>query len=198
MYGEREYYTPYDTQRRRRRRQRMLESALPCALIAALVITVFFTLGHEGARVEMASKRAKLFSRSMGVNLAASTPGSEGDSARAAGVRGVWLQQQQQQQQGGEAGHSAGQPQPPPTAAGQPQGGMQRELPRAALDAAQQPPAGAEREKGAHELSTRRAAGGEVAGLLRGAAHESFVAARGEHDARRRGRGESAALSPLS
>ena len=36
------------TQRRRSRRQRLLETALPCALVAALLITALFTVGHMG------------------------------------------------------------------------------------------------------------------------------------------------------
>ena len=36
------------TQRRRLRRQRLIETALPCALVAALLIAGVFTIGHLG------------------------------------------------------------------------------------------------------------------------------------------------------
>ena len=46
------------TQKRRLRRQRMIETALPCALVAALLVAAAFTVGHVGAKAR-AMERAR-------------------------------------------------------------------------------------------------------------------------------------------
>jgi cell division protein FtsN len=46
------------TQKRRMRRQRILEIALPCAIIAALIITMFCTVSHASARARTRAARA--------------------------------------------------------------------------------------------------------------------------------------------
>ena len=39
------------TQKRRLRRQRILETALPCAIVSALLVAAVFTVGHVGVYV---------------------------------------------------------------------------------------------------------------------------------------------------
>ena len=46
----------HSTQKRRLRRQRFLETALPCALIAALLVAAVFTVGHVGAQTRNAAR----------------------------------------------------------------------------------------------------------------------------------------------
>ena len=65
-------YEPSDmgTQKRRMRRQRILETALPCAIIAALLVAAVFTVGHVGAqaraRERARASRATLLASEMG------------------------------------------------------------------------------------------------------------------------------------
>ena len=47
------------TQKRRLRRQRILETALPCAIVSALLVAAVFTVGHVGVKARaMARARA--------------------------------------------------------------------------------------------------------------------------------------------
>lgn len=44
------------TQKRRLRRQRMIEMAIPCAIVAALLVAAVFTVGHIGANAREAER----------------------------------------------------------------------------------------------------------------------------------------------
>ena len=53
------------TQKRRLRRQRFMETALPCAIIAALVVAAVFTVGHVGANARASIEHTRLLKAQM-------------------------------------------------------------------------------------------------------------------------------------
>ena len=65
------------TQKRRLRRQRMLELALPCAIIAALLVACVFTVGHVGAQARFEARARAARAQTMlasSLDADASTP----------------------------------------------------------------------------------------------------------------------------
>ena len=56
------------TQKRRLRRQRFMETALPCAIIAALVVAAVFTVGHVGANARASIEHTRLLKAQMMLN----------------------------------------------------------------------------------------------------------------------------------
>ena len=56
------------TQKRRLRRQRFLETVLPCAIIAALVVAAVFTVGHVGANARASIEHTRLLKAQMMLN----------------------------------------------------------------------------------------------------------------------------------
>ena len=62
-YGFVDYDAPAPGERngrRRMRRQRLLETALPCVLLAGVIVALLFTVGHLGASARNMARRSRL------------------------------------------------------------------------------------------------------------------------------------------
>ena len=99
--------TDRSTQKRRLNRQRLLETALPCSLIAAILVAGLFTVGHMGQKARAQAKLAKqqqhastLFSTDAApMRLSSQELFAESASSSRGEVHAGSKPQQQQQQQ---------------------------------------------------------------------------------------------------